>query len=87
MGMERRRRRTPATGIIHPLSNEDDLMKAAKPFVIDKTLIYKAYLKVKENKGSAGVDSVSIEDYEKDLGNRLYKLWNRRQAESNIKLA
>ena len=50
------------------------MMKEAKPFVIDKTLIYKAYLKVKENKGSAGVDSVSIEDYEKDLGNRLYKL-------------
>ena len=33
-------------------------MKEAKPFVIDKTLIYKAYLKVKENKGGAGVDSV-----------------------------
>ena len=66
---------------------EEDMMKEAKPFVIDKTLIYKAYLKVKENKGSAGVDSVGIEDYEKDLGNRLYKLWNRRQAESNIKLA
>ena len=38
-------------------------MKEAKPFVIDKTLIYKAFLKVKENKGSAGVDSVSLEDY------------------------
>ena len=46
-------------------------MKEAKPFGRDKTLIYKAYLKVKENKGSAGVDSVSIEDYEKHLGNRL----------------
>ena len=57
-------------------------MKEAKPFVIDKTLIYKAYLKVKENKGSAGVDSVSIEDYEKDLGNRLYKLWNRMSSGS-----
>lgn len=57
-------------------------MKEAKPFVIDKTLIYKAYLKVKENKGSAGVDSVGIEDYEKDLGNRLYKLWNRMSSGS-----
>ena len=57
-------------------------MKEAKPFVIDKTLIYKAYLKVKENKGSAGVDSVSIEDYEKDLGNSLYKLWNRMSSGS-----
>ena len=52
------------------------MIKEAKPFVIDKTLIYKAFLKVKENKGSAGVDSVSLEDYEKDLVNRLYKLWN-----------
>ncbi len=58
------------------------MMKEAKPIVIDKTLIYKAYLKVKENKGSAGVDSVSIEDYEKDLGNRLYKLWNRMSSGS-----
>ena len=57
-------------------------MKEAKPFVIDKTLIYKAFLKVKENKGSAGVDSVSLEDYEKDLGNRLYKLWNRMSSGS-----
>ena len=47
----------------------------------------RTHVKVKENKGSAGVDSVSFEDYEKDLGNRPYKLWNRRQAESNIKLA
>ena len=57
-------------------------MKEAKPFVIDKTLIYKAYLKVKENKGGAGVDSVSIKDYEKDLGSRLYKLWNRMSSGS-----
>ena len=57
-------------------------MKEAKPFVIDKTLIYKAYRTVKENTGSASVDSVSIEDYEKDLGNRLYKLWNRMSSGS-----
>ena len=59
-----------------------DMMKEEKPFVIDKTLIYKAYLKVKENKGSGGVDSASIEDYEKDLGNRLYTLWNRMSTGS-----
>ena len=59
-------------------------MKEAKPFVIDKTLIYKAYLKVKENKGRAEIDTVGIEDYEKDLGNRLYKLWNRMSSGSYI---
>ena len=82
MDMERRGRHTQATEIIQLLNKEEDMMKEAKPFVIDKTLIYKAYLKVKENKGSAGVDSVSIEDYEKDLGNRLYKLWNRMSSGS-----
>ena len=82
MDMERRGRHTQATEIIQLLNKEEDMMKEAKPFVIDKTLIYKAYLKVKENKGSAGVDSVGIEDYEKDLGNRLYKLWNRMSSGS-----
>ena len=35
MGMERRGRRTQATGIIQLLNKEEDMMKEAKPFVID----------------------------------------------------
>ena len=34
MGMERRGRRTQATGIIQLLNKEEDMMKEAKPFVI-----------------------------------------------------
>lgn len=55
-------------------------MEQTKPFVIDKALIYNAYLKVKENRGSAGIDGVSLKDYDKQLGDRLYKLWNRMSS-------
>lgn len=55
-------------------------MAEAKPFVIDKWAVHNAYLKVKENKGSAGIDGVSIEQYEKKLSMNLYKLWNRMSS-------
>lgn len=57
-------------------------MSKAKPFDIPKKLIWNAYQKVKENKGSAGVDEVSIQEFEKDLKNNLYKLWNRMSSGS-----
>ena len=57
-------------------------MNAAKPFEIDKRLIYEAYKKVKSNRGSAGIDGVSIEEYDKDLSNNLYRLWNRMSSGS-----
>jgi retron-type reverse transcriptase len=51
-----------------------------KPFTISKRLVWQAYEQVKRNKGAAGVDGQSIEDFEKDLRNNLYKLWLRREA-------
>jgi len=36
-----------------------------------------AYLKVKRNKGSHGVDGQSLKDFEKKLVTNLYTLWNR----------
>jgi len=48
-----------------------------KPFHISKQLVWEAFKRVKANKGAAGVDGVSIEDFEKDLKNQLYKIWNR----------
>jgi retron-type reverse transcriptase len=39
-----------------------------------------AYKRVKSNKGAAGVDGCSIEDFEKDLKNNLYKVWNRMSS-------
>ena len=37
-------------------------------------------MKVKENKGSAGIDGISIEQYEEKLSMNLYKLWNRMSS-------
>jgi len=54
----------------------------AKPFRISKREVWEAYKQVKANKGAAGVDDVSIEEFEKDLKNNLYKLWNRMSSGS-----
>lgn len=51
-----------------------------KPFQIPKELVWEAYQKVKANDGAAGVDGQSIEDFESDLKNNLYKIWNRMSS-------
>ena len=48
-----------------------------KPFEISKLAVWEAYWRVKANKGAAGVDEQSIEDFERDLSGNLFKLWNR----------
>lgn len=53
-----------------------------KPFSIDKKRVYEAYKAVKSNAGSAGVDEQTIEQFEADLQNNLYKLWNRMSSGS-----
>jgi RNA-directed DNA polymerase len=54
----------------------------AKPFNISKRVVWEAYKRVKTNKGVAGVDGESIAEFEKDLQNNLYKLWNRMSSGS-----
>ena len=51
-----------------------------KSFSIPKQLVWEAYQQVKANRGAAGVDRQSIEDFEKDLRNNLYKIWNRMSS-------
>ena len=46
-------------------------MVEAKPFGISKRAVWEAYRKVKENRGAAGVDRQSLEDFERDLANNL----------------
>src|SRR4051812_24098575 len=53
-----------------------------KPFDISKRDVWDAWLKVKENQGAPGVDGCSVADFEKDLKNNLYKVWNRMSSGS-----
>ena len=58
------------------------LLSEAKPFYISKRQVWEAYKVVKANDGSAGVDGQTIEDFDKDLKNNLFKLWNRMSSGS-----
>ena len=55
-------------------------MSQAKPFTISKRLVWEAYKRVKANQGAAGVDSESVEQFERKLKDNLYKIWNRMSS-------
>ncbi len=64
------------------LNNEDqprggrNFRSTTKSYDISKQLIVAAYKRVKANKGSAGVDRQSLKDFDKNLIDNLYQLWN-----------
>ena len=53
-------------------------MEYAKPFNIEKDAVKAACLKVK----SAGIDDQSLAEFEVNLADNLYKLWNRLSSGS-----
>ena len=53
-----------------------------KPFQIDKMVVWEAFQRVKANKGGAGVDEQSIAQFEQDLQDNLYRVWNRLSSGS-----
>jgi len=55
-------------------------LEKAKPFSIPKAWFVKAFKQVKANGGMPGVDGQRIEEFEEDLKNNLYKLWNRMSS-------
>src|SRR5947207_1016282 len=57
-------------------SRVDELRSLGKSYDISKREVWEAWEKVKANKGAPGVDGCSIEDFEKDLKNNLYKIWS-----------
>ena len=61
-------------------------MGKSKPFNIPKREVREAYKRVRANQGAAGVDGQSIAEFEQDLSNNLYKLWNRLSSGSYFPL-
>jgi len=57
-------------------------MDKTKSFKISKQVVWEAYQRVKANKGAAGIDKESIIDFEQNLKDNLYKLWNRMSSGS-----
>jgi group II intron reverse transcriptase/maturase len=53
-----------------------------KSHAIPKRLVWDAWLKVKRNGGAAGVDGVTIGQFEGKLKDNLYRLWNRMSSGS-----
>jgi len=57
-------------------------MEEGKSFEISRHQVLEAYKRVKANKGAGGIDGVGFAEFEKDLKNNLYKIWNRMSSGS-----
>ena len=53
-----------------------------RPFAISKQAVMEAFRKVRANQGGPGVDGCTIEEFESELQNRLYVMWNRMSSGS-----
>lgn len=58
------------------------LKSPEKPFDISKQEVWDAYMKVRANKGAAGIDGRSLEEFEAGLKDNLYRIWNRMSSGS-----
>jgi RNA-directed DNA polymerase len=77
---ERRDRIMKATITTNPLG--DEFLLSSKPFDISKRLVWEAWLQIRRNGGAAGVDEISLEQFERNLGKNLYRIWNRLSSGS-----
>ena len=59
-------------------------MAEGKPFCISKWAVWTAWRKVRANQGAAGIDDVSVAEFEKKLKNNLYRIWNRMSSGSYV---
>ena len=58
----------------------DELKSSGKSFEISKWEVWEAYRQVKANQGAPGVDGVTLEQFDADLKNQLYRIWNRMSS-------
>jgi RNA-directed DNA polymerase len=59
-----------------------NLWNETKSVPISRTMIWEAYKKVRSNQGSAGVDQISMKEFDAERSKHLYKLWNRMASGS-----
>jgi group II intron reverse transcriptase/maturase len=67
---------------INQLKKRMNLWNETKSIPISHQMVWEAYKKVRANKGSAGIDNVSIEEFDANRVKYLYKLWNRMASGS-----
>ena len=72
-----------STGANAPGGSEKNMPKPeGKPFEIPKLMVWEAWRQVKANKGAPGVDGQALDEFEADLKNQLYRIWNRMSSGS-----
>jgi RNA-directed DNA polymerase len=57
-------------------------MNETKPFCIEKQRVMESWERVKANGGTYGVDEESIKEFELNLKDNLFKVWNRMSSGS-----
>jgi len=53
------------------------LWNETKSVPLSREMIWAAYKKVRSNQGGAGIDQISMDEYDANRSKHLYKLWNR----------
>lgn len=59
-----------------------NLWNETKSVPVSREMVWAAYKKVRSNHGGAGIDQVSMEEYDVNRSKYLYKLWNRMASGS-----
>ena len=77
MNVERRGSIKPSVSQTQLGLPQEEVGPQTKPFLINRCQVYEAFRRVKANAGSAGVDKQSIAEFEENLKDNLYKIWNR----------
>ena len=81
MGLERSSDVVRTESVGQPGKGEEPA-RAVKPFGIAKRVVWEAYRQVKANRGAAGIDGESMEMFEANLKDNLYRVWNRMSSGS-----
>jgi retron-type reverse transcriptase len=59
-----------------------NLWNETKSIPISRPMVWEAYKKVRSNQGSAGVDQISMEEFDAQRSKHLHKIWNRMASGS-----